>query len=83
MTPTHLPLDVLIPAALLVTLGYVAACAIWPFGACRWCRGTGKFRSPSGRAWRYCRRCRGTGARVRTGRRAWTHLTRLHRNSTR
>lgn len=81
MTPINAPLDTLIVVPIIVTLGYLAACAVWPFGPCRWCRGTGKLRSPSGRAFRYCRRCKGTGARVRTGRRAWTHLTRLHRNS--
>jgi hypothetical protein len=64
----------LILALILITLGYVAACAYWPFTACRKCDGAGRHRSPSGRAWRYCRRCNGTGARLRTGRRIWNHL---------
>lgn len=54
--------------------GYVVACAIWPYGACRKCKGGGRFMSPSGRAWRLCRRCKGSGARVRFGRRVWSWL---------
>lgn len=54
--------------------GYVIACAIWPYTSCRKCKGGGRFRSPSGRAWRHCRRCKGSGARVRTGRRIWGWL---------
>lgn len=83
MTPLNASLEPLILIALLVTLGYITVCVIWPFGPCRSCRGTGKLRSPTGRAWRYCRRCRGTGARLRTGRRLSNHLTRLHRDTTR
>jgi hypothetical protein len=47
--------------------GYVIACWIWPFAACRKCDGAGKFASPSGRAWRNCKRCKGSGKRVRGG----------------
>jgi hypothetical protein len=61
---------------IVVTFGYVLACAFWPFAACRRCEGAGKRRSPSGRAWRYCRHCHGTGARLRTGRRAWNYFRR-------
>lgn len=57
--------------ALVAAAGYVAACAWWPFAACRWCRGTGRSRSPSGRAWRPCWRCGGDGRRVRFGRRVF------------
>lgn len=60
--------------AILATLGYLAACAIWPFASCGRCSGSGKRRSPSGRAWRDCRRCSGSGKRVRTGRKAWNRL---------
>ena len=56
-----------IVAGLLWSGGYVVACWIWPFAACRKCDGSGKFRSPSGRAWRLCRRCKGSGKRVRYG----------------
>jgi hypothetical protein len=73
----------LVIALLLVTLGYVIACAAWPFGSCRRCGGAGKRRSPSGRAWRYCHRCKGTGGRLRIGRRAWNYFRRLHREGTR
>ncbi|MFC7622462.1 hypothetical protein [Microlunatus sp. GCM10028923] len=46
---------------------YGLACWIWPFSACRRCDGSGKRRSPSGRAWRDCGRCKGTGKRLRLG----------------
>lgn len=54
--------------------GYVIACRVWPYGECRKCKGRGRFRSPSGKAWRRCRRCKGSGDRVRYGRRIWTKL---------
>lgn len=47
---------------------YIVACVCWPFAACRRCSGTGKRRSPSGKAWRPCGRCDGTGRRIRAGR---------------
>ena len=61
-------MDVLIIGALGALVLYVAACAMWPFMNCRRCTGTGKRRSPGGRAWRACGRCEGTGTRVRLGR---------------
>jgi hypothetical protein len=57
----------MIVGGLLWLAGYVGACAFWPFAACRKCDGAGKFRSPSGRAWRNCKRCKGSGKRVRRG----------------
>jgi DnaJ-class molecular chaperone len=69
---------VLILTLIAVTLGYAAACWLWPFRACRRCDGAGKHRSPSGRAFRYCHRCKGTGARLRLGRRVWNFVHRLH-----
>ncbi|WP_198950101.1 hypothetical protein [Kineosporia sp. A_224] len=51
--------------------GYALACAVWPFAACGRCDGTGKRRSPSGKAFRACPRCKGTARRLRTGRRFW------------
>ena len=66
----------LIALALGALVLYVAACAFWPFMACRRCHGTGKRRSPSGQAWRSCRRCAGSGRRVRFGRRVYEFLTR-------
>jgi hypothetical protein len=56
--------------------GYAAACAFWPFTACRRCRGAGKLRSPFGRAFRLCPRCKASGRRLRFGRRLFTHVTR-------
>lgn len=67
-------MDVLLVTALGALVLYIGACALWPFAACRRCEGTGKRRSPSGKAWRPCRRCRGTGRRVRVGRRAYVAL---------
>lgn len=64
-------MDPLIVIALLLGVGYVLACAMWPFTACGRCSGTGKRRSPSGKAWRRCGRCDGSGRRVRMGRVAW------------
>lgn len=51
----------------LALLYYMGACAWWPFAACRRCKGEGRFRSPTGRAWRNCKRCKGSGRRVRFG----------------
>ncbi|WP_342751574.1 hypothetical protein [Paractinoplanes atraurantiacus] len=64
-----------------VTLCYAAACWIWPFKACRKCDGTGKRRSPSGRAFRLCRRCDGTGRRLRAGRWIYNHLSGIRRDA--
>ncbi|MWA01325.1 hypothetical protein F8568_013210 [Actinomadura sp. LD22] len=59
---------------LVAFVAYVVHCLVWPFRACRKCGGAGRFRSPSGRAWRYCDRCGGRAAQVRLGRRLWTYL---------
>lgn len=67
--------------ALVVALGYVVACAVWPWRACARCDGSGRRRSPSGRAWRDCRSCDGGGRKLRLGRRLWTALTDLGRSS--
>jgi hypothetical protein len=64
--------------ALALGAGYIAACVIWPFRACRRCGGSGRFLSPTGRAWRHCTRCAGTGAKLRLGRRIFNHLTHTH-----
>jgi hypothetical protein len=66
---------ILIVAALVWTVGYLIACAVFPFSACRVCGGSGKRRSGNGKNFRRCRRCRGDGARVRVGRRLWTFWT--------
>ena len=67
-------MDSLTVLALGALLLYLAACAWWPYAACRRCHGTGRHRSPSGKAWRPCRRCKGSGRRVRIGRRLWDVL---------
>ena len=52
-------------------VGYLIACWAWPFGSHWWCDGSGKRRSPSGRAWRNCKGCGGSGRKVRLARRVW------------
>ena len=69
--------------AMLVTLGYLLGCWLWPFGACRKCHGSGKRRSPFGRAFGLCRRCGGDGRRLRVGRRIINGLRELHDKGTR
>jgi hypothetical protein len=77
--PHPIAASTLILALLAVTFCYFAACAVWPFTACRKCGGAGRRRSPSGRAWRYCHHCGGSGARLRTGRRIWNYLRNKHK----
>ncbi|MGH3097168.1 MAG: hypothetical protein ACRDMV_14365 [Streptosporangiales bacterium] len=83
MTLLHQLASPIVLVALVVTVGYIAACAIWPFRACRRCAGAGKRRSPSGRAFRHCRHCNGTGARARIGRLVWSWLRDTHDRGTR
>ncbi|TDC94016.1 hypothetical protein E1161_08360 [Saccharopolyspora aridisoli] len=79
MTPTD-PTSVTLFVALAVfTLGYAATCWLWPFKACRTCRGAGKLRSPFLRAIRLCPACNATGLRPRVGRKAYNALLRVHR----
>lgn len=56
---------------------YVFACWFWPFTACGKCKGSGRFKSPSGKNWRKCPRCKGNASRLRIGRRIfnWLHVT--------
>jgi hypothetical protein len=68
VTPPTGPASSLALLFLLLTVGYLLTCWIWPFGNCRRCHGEGKTRSPLGRAYRICRRCNGTGLRLRAGR---------------
>ena len=70
----------LTPIIIAVTLGYGVACWIWPFKPCRRCTGTGKRRSPTGRALRLCRPCRGTGLRLRAGRWLYNQAASVHRD---
>ena len=68
------PVGALALLTLLAAGGYTVAAAVWPFAAHGRCKGTGKLRSPSGRAWRTCRGCKGTGRKLRYGRRAYEAL---------
>ncbi|BCJ53402.1 hypothetical protein Asp14428_48770 [Actinoplanes sp. NBRC 14428] len=77
-TPQATMIGILILTLLAVTLCYAVGCWIWPFGACRRCKGTGKRRSPFGRAFGLCRRCHGDGRRLRIGRRVINSLREAH-----
>ncbi|GAA0734622.1 hypothetical protein Drose_28930 [Dactylosporangium roseum] len=69
----------LVFALIVVTLGYLLACWLWPFVPCRRCKGDGKRRALfGGRAFGICRRCDGTGRQLRPGRRALNCLRALH-----
>lgn len=72
---------VLTVAALLWLAGYVFACWFWPFAACPRCKGSGRRRSPTGRAFRKCPRCKGTGRRIRTGRWLFNKLSVLSKDA--
>jgi hypothetical protein len=75
----HVLAGILLP--LTVIAYYTLSCLFWPYAKCRRCDGGGKFRSPSGKAWRLCRRCAGTGGRLRIGRRIFNYFHRLRRDS--
>jgi hypothetical protein len=64
---------------IVITLGYIWSCAVYPYRPCRSCRGVGHFRSPILRAIRLCRRCAGTGRTLRAGRRAYNAAVRVRR----
>jgi hypothetical protein len=63
--------NALILTAAAIGAVYLAACGIWPYGACSRCEGDGKRRSPNGRTWRTCPRCSGSGQRLRWGAAFW------------
>lgn len=72
-------LGFLLLVLIVVALGYAWSCAVYPYKACRSCRGVGDFRSPILRAIRLCRRCDGTGRTLRAGRRAFNATVRARR----
>ncbi|WP_399088179.1 hypothetical protein ACGH2B_12925 [Streptomyces sp. BBFR2] len=71
----------------IVTLGYLALCAVSPFGNCRKCRGFGFYmktdRRGRPRPGRTCRRCHGDRKRIRVGRHLYNAAARTHRDGTR
>lgn len=63
----------------IITLGYLLACWLWPFAACRRCHGSGKRRALIGRySFGLCRRCHGDGYRLRVGRHVLNYLRDTH-----
>ncbi|MFH9870957.1 hypothetical protein ACH4NT_33395 [Streptomyces lydicus] len=83
MSPTALA----ITFPLIVTLCYVALCAVSPFGNCRKCRGFGYAlktdRRGRLRPGKTCRRCHGDRKRIRVGRHLFNVAARLHHDGTR
>lgn len=75
--------SVLLLTLALLTFGYGLGCWVWPFKPCPPCTGTGRRRSPSGRAFRECRRCDGTGRRLRAGRWIYNRINQVRRDGTR
>ncbi len=69
--PTPAPLALLV---IVAAVGYALAVAVWPLTRHGRCSGTGKLRSPGGRAWRRCPGCGGTGTKIRLGRRVFEGL---------
>ncbi|KAA5836061.1 hypothetical protein F1721_06900 [Saccharopolyspora hirsuta] len=67
------------PFILLITVSYGLMCLIWPFKACRVCKGSGRITSRLGRGIRLCPPCEASGLRLRAGRKAWNSLNRLYR----
>ena len=67
--------SILLLAALAVVLvvGYLLGCRIWPYTDCPRCKGSGKSGSPNRKAFRNCPRCQGTGRRTRLGCRLLDH----------
>jgi hypothetical protein len=71
---------VIIAAIVLVTLGYIWSCGVFPYKACHSCRGQGQFQSAVFGAIRLCRRCDGSGRVLRLGRRLYNAWSRTRRN---
>ncbi|MBP2330626.1 hypothetical protein JOF56_011011 [Kibdelosporangium banguiense] len=70
-------------AALGLALAYAGSCVLYPYRACRTCRGRGHHVSSFLRAIRLCGRCDGDGRELRAGRRAyetWRRSRRRGRN---
>jgi hypothetical protein len=59
----------LFEAGATAILVYSLACLFWPFRNCPHCHGSGRRRSPSGKAFGPCRWCKGAGRKLRVGRR--------------
>lgn len=73
------PSGALLLFMIVVTVSYLLACAVWPFKACRHCRGAGRHHGPM-RGIRLCRHCDGSGLRLRFGRRVWNAGRRAYRD---
>jgi hypothetical protein len=84
MDPSSRVASIAALALATVTISYIIACVVVPWGRCRKCHGTGHKPRRGGRVTRtWCRRCEGTGRRVRVGRRIWNLINREYRAGTR
>jgi DnaJ-class molecular chaperone len=66
----------LLLAVLAVVSTYVIVCGVSPFGRCRRCHGTGRYKRPHGRQSHPCRRCHTSGRRLRWGRHVSNYFAR-------
>lgn len=79
MNPFASVANAVLVLALLVTLGHIGLCALYPYKTCRRCDGTGKIFGPFGGI-RLCGLCGATGLQLRLGRRVWNRVRRLYRD---
>lgn len=81
------PAFAVVTLTILITLGYLAVCAVSPFAPCRTCHGLGfhlaTTRTGKPARGRPCRRCHGHGCRIRTGRRLINLCLRARHDRTR
>jgi hypothetical protein len=78
-TPSPLIPALIVLTLIVVTLGYILVCWLYPFATCRRCHGDGKRHAILGhRTFGLCRRCHGDGHVIRPGRRILNYLRVLH-----
>lgn len=65
---------------LVLVLGYLGACLVFPHRACRACKGVGKFTGGLLGGVRLCPRCDARGIELRAGRRAINAMRRARRD---
>jgi hypothetical protein len=82
--PGVLPISALAVAVLvllIITLGYLVGCWLYPFTPCRRCAGTGYRPGWFTKHERTCRTCRGEGRRLRFGRWAINRVRELRQGA--
>lgn len=81
MSTAHDFSGILVLLGVIITLGYAASCALFPYRTCRHCGGYGGFRSAILGAIRLCRACEGSGITLRAGRRLYNAAIRAYRRN--